>query len=75
VEREHPVAKLRLALGRPGHRKLELPERRVVLGEDGAVARIEARQRLDSHKLIEEFMIAANVAAAETLEKIKRPCM
>ena len=58
-----------------GTLELELPERRVVLGEDGAVARIEARQRLDSHKLIEEFMIAANVAAAETLEKVKRPCM
>jgi ribonuclease R len=54
---------------------LDLPERRVTLGPNGRVAAIEARQRLDSHKLIEEFMIAANVAAAETLERLKQPCM
>jgi ribonuclease R len=54
---------------------LDLPERRVTLGADGRVAAIEARQRLDSHRLIEEFMIAANVAAAETLERLKQPCM
>ena len=41
----------------------------------GSVARIEPRQRLDSHRLIEEFMIAANVAAAETLERLRQPCM
>jgi ribonuclease R len=58
-----------------GTLELDLPERRVVLGADGTVARIETRQRLDSHRLIEEFMIAANVAAAETLERVKRPCM
>jgi ribonuclease R len=58
-----------------GTLELDLPERRVVLAEDGTVARIERRQRLDSHKLIEEFMIAANVAAAESLETLKRPCM
>ncbi len=54
---------------------LDLPERRVVLDGEGRVARIERRQRLDSHKLIEEFMIAANVAAAETLEKQRELCM
>jgi ribonuclease R len=54
---------------------LDLPERRVILDSEGRVARIERRQRLDSHKLIEEFMIAANVAAAETLEKLRQPCM
>jgi len=53
---------------------LDLPERRVVL-EDGKVARIEARVRLDSHRLVEEYMIAANVAAAETLEAKRLPCM
>jgi ribonuclease R len=58
-----------------GTLELDLPERRVILAEDGSVARIERRMRLDSHKLIEEFMIAANVAAAEILEKAKRPCM
>ncbi|HLB81209.1 MAG TPA: ribonuclease R [Dongiaceae bacterium] len=63
------------ARARRGTLDLELPERQVVLGEDGRVARIEPRRRLDSHRLIEEFMIAANVAAAETLEAKRRPCL
>jgi ribonuclease R len=54
---------------------LDLPERRILLDPMGRVVRIEPRERLDSHKLIEELMIAANVAAAETLERLKRPCM
>ncbi|MHA1599649.1 MAG: ribonuclease R [Alphaproteobacteria bacterium] len=54
---------------------LDLPERRVVMAADGTVAAIEARERLDSHRLIEEFMIAANVAAAERLEALRQPCM
>jgi ribonuclease R len=54
---------------------LDLPERKVVLGDDGKVASIEPRERLDSHRLIEEFMVLANVAAAETLEAKRRPCM
>jgi ribonuclease R len=54
---------------------LDLPERKVELGPDGQVAKIAARPRLDSHRLIEEFMILANVAAAEELERLKRPCM
>ena len=54
---------------------LDLPERRTVLGADGQIASIEPRARLDSHKLIEELMIAANVAAAETLERQHLPCM
>lgn len=58
-----------------GALELDLPERRVVLGPDGHVARIEPRARLDSHKLIEELMILANVAAAETLERLRQPCM
>ena len=55
--------------------ELEMPERRIKLAPDGAVTGIGVRQRLDSHKLIEEFMITANVAAAETLEKVGQPCM
>ncbi|MCH8913978.1 MAG: VacB/RNase II family 3'-5' exoribonuclease, partial [Planctomycetes bacterium] len=46
---------------------LDLPERQIVLDADGHVAEIKPRTRLMSHRLIEEFMIAANVAAAETL--------
>ena len=55
--------------------ELDLPERRIVVGDDGQVERVEMRERFDSHKLIEEFMITANVAAAETLEKKRQPCM
>jgi ribonuclease R len=58
-----------------GALELELPERRVVLDDAGEVASIEERARYDSHRLIEEFMIAANVAAAETLERRGMPCM
>ena len=52
---------------------LDLPERRVKIGEDGKIASIAFRERLESMRLIEEFMIAANVAAAETLEKARVP--
>ena len=45
----------------------DLPERRVLFDAAGAPRAIEPRPRYDSHRLIEEFMIAANVAAAETL--------
>jgi ribonuclease R len=41
---------------------LDLPERLVSLGDDGRIAEIGVRERLDSHKLIEEFMVLANVA-------------
>jgi ribonuclease R len=66
-----------LARGRAdrGVLELEVPERRVRIDADGGVAGIELRERLDSHKLIEEFMIVANVAAAEALEERKAPVM
>lgn len=63
------------ARARRGTLELDLPERQVVIGEDGKVASIRTRSRFDSHRLIEEFMIAANVAAAETLESRRWPCM
>jgi ribonuclease R len=55
--------------------ELDVPERQMRFDEVGKVASIDKRQRLDSHKLIEEFMITANVAAAEALEKKRQPCM
>ena len=59
-----------------GALELDLRERRVVLDAAGRAGRGRAaRSRLDSHRLIEEFMIAANVAAAEELEARRRPCM
>ncbi len=58
-----------------GALEIESSERRVILDDHGEITGIEPRQRLDSHKLIEEFMVLANVAAAEFLEEKKRPCM
>jgi ribonuclease R len=54
---------------------LELPERKVELDVEGNVSAIRIRERLDAHRLIEEFMILANVAAAETLEERRRPLL
>ena len=48
---------------------LELPERKLVLSPDGAIDRVINPPRLDAHRMIEECMILANVAAAETLEE------
>jgi ribonuclease R len=52
---------------------LEIPERKIVLKSDGTVDRVIVPQRLESHRLIEEFMILANVAAAETCERARVP--
>ena len=52
---------------------LDLPERKILLKPDGTVDRVVTPERLDAHRLIEEFMILANVAAAETLEKKALP--
>ncbi|HKA72889.1 MAG TPA: ribonuclease R [Xanthobacteraceae bacterium] len=52
---------------------LDLPERKILLKPDGTVDRVVTPPRLDAHRLIEEFMILANVAAAETLERAKIP--
>jgi ribonuclease R len=54
---------------------LDLPERRVVLDEKGRIVSVAPRERLDAHKLIEDYMIAANVAAAKALEAKKAPVM
>jgi ribonuclease R len=55
--------------------ELDLPERRVVLDERGRILSVAPRERLDAHKLIEDYMIAANVAAAKALEAKKAPVM
>ena len=51
---------------------LDLPERRIELSETGEVTSVAFRERLDAHRMIEEFMVLANVAAAETLEERQR---
>ncbi|MEZ5724202.1 MAG: ribonuclease R [Paracoccaceae bacterium] len=54
---------------------LDLPERQIVLGDDGRVRSVNFKERFDAHKLIEEFMVLANVAAAEELTRLKRPLL
>lgn len=52
---------------------LNLPERKIILGDDGKVEAVTVPPRLEAHRLIEEFMIQANVAAAELLEAKRTP--
>ncbi|MFC4668022.1 ribonuclease R [Seohaeicola nanhaiensis] len=54
---------------------LDLPERKIVLSEEGKVTSVRFRDRLDAHRLIEEFMVLANVCAAETLIAKKSPLL
>ncbi len=54
---------------------LDLPERKIILDDKGMVKDIRVPERLDAHRLIEEMMIAANVAAAQTLEQKKTPLL
>ncbi len=58
---------LMAARGKRGTLELDLPERVVEL-DNGKIKAIKIRDRLDSHRLIEEYMITANVAAAAQLE-------
>lgn len=55
--------------------ELDLPERRIALDDDGKVVAVNFKDRLDAHKLIEEFMVLANVCAAETLIARKTPLL
>jgi ribonuclease R len=64
-----------LKIGRDARSPLEIEsaERRIHFGADGKIASITPRASLPAHKLIEEFMIQANVCAAETLEQRRTP--
>ena len=66
-------ASLVLARTERGPLDLDLPERKILLDEQGRVRGVASPPRLDAHRLIEEFMISANVAAAETLEAKRSP--
>ena len=68
-------AALKAARDRREPLDLDLPERRVELDEKGRILSVAPRERLDAHRLIEDFMIAANVAAAKALEAKKAPVM
>lgn len=54
---------------------IDLPEHQVILDKEGNLEDIRVRSRLDSHKLIEEFMILANICAAKALESKQMPCL
>ena len=54
---------------------LDLPERKIVLDEKGNVTSVNFSERFDAHRLIEEFMVLANVAAAETLVAKRTPLL
>ena len=66
---------LRQARARRQPLDLDLPERRIVLSEDGRVESVRLAERLDAHRLVEECMILANVAAAEELNRLGRPLL
>ncbi len=66
---------LKRAREKRGTLDLDLPEERIYLDEKGHITQIEPRARLESHMLIEEFMILANVAAACFLTDHTMPCM
>jgi ribonuclease R len=68
-------AALKTARGVRQPLELDLPERKIILSDAGEVTSVAFRDRLDAHKLIEEFMILANVAAAETLIAKRRPLL
>lgn len=60
---------------RRGALDLDLPERQIIIDENGNMSGVRQRIRLDSHKLIEEFMVLANVATATALEAKRAPCV
>ncbi len=66
---------LAIAREKRGTLELEIAERYIILDDNGDVEAIKLRQHYDSHKLIEEFMICANVAAAEALEAKESPAL
>ncbi|KAA9006138.1 ribonuclease R [Histidinibacterium aquaticum] len=68
-------AALKHARGTRQPLELDLPERQIVISDEGEVTSVDYKERLDAHRLIEEFMVLANVAAAETLIRKKTPLL
>ncbi len=75
----HPLFEAYRALAEARQRRqpldLDLPERKIVLSDAGKVLSVNFADRLDAHRMIEEFMVLANVAAAETLTAKKSPLL
>jgi len=63
------------ARSRRGALDINMPERQIKIDETGTMTGVTLRERYDAHKMIEEFMILANVAAAEALEAKNAPCI
>ena len=68
-------AALKIARAKRQPLELDLPERQIVLDDMGKVSSVNYKESLDAHRLIEEFMVLANVAAAETLIAKKTPLL
>ncbi len=66
---------LKRAREKRGTLDLDLPEQRIFIGDHGSIEKIEPRERLDAHQLIEEFMVLANVAAAKFITSRQKPCL
>jgi len=66
---------LKKARKKRGTLELEVPEQKITLAEDGSIKHIQTTARYDSNLLIEEFMVLANVAAAEFISDKHRPCL
>lgn len=64
---------MKQARSKRGTLELDLPEKKILLDSEGRIMDISIPLRLDAHRLIEEFMVAANVAAAETLRVKHQP--
>ncbi|HHN72591.1 MAG TPA: ribonuclease R, partial [Thermopetrobacter sp.] len=64
---------LMAARRRRGPLELDVPERKLILDATGLIERVVSPVRLEAHRLIEELMIQANVAAAEMLEERGSP--
>lgn len=66
---------LEQARAKRGALDIDMPERKIDIDETGTMTGVSLRARYDAHKMIEEFMILANVAAAEALEAKNAPCI
>ncbi len=64
-------ALLKKARDRRNPLAIDMPERGITLDNQGKVTGVAVREHLDAHQVIEDFMIAANVAAAKALEEKK----
>lgn len=76
IEQLHKLYKaLRIARAKRGAIDFETTETRIVFGGDRKIETIIPVVRNDAHKIVEECMLAANVAAASFLEKHKVPAL